>query len=332
MRNVTSIAALVGLTACNVPITQLSPHAGTAAVRAGKASGLTGRLLFLADRASNSVFIYTLPHLRLVKTVTGFEQVGGECADSSGDIWVTDTRAHEVINYSRAGEKQRTLTLPAGQYPLSCAVSPSGDLAVVVDPYGVGYAMVTIYPGSTGTPFSINDPQSNAEAYFYDSYDSSNNLYFDAIQRYIPPRFALWECSAPCTANSSVKSLSISGAATETTSPLEWDDRLGELLIEGQSCEDGASSCVYRYDTHKQQIEGVTELKSADNQLLCTVGEAALNERDHAIIGAAETYSSSCRGNPSTLYRWQFPSGSALRSKADADQEPVGAAISPPMR
>ena len=56
--------------------------------------------LFVSDAGTADVYIYKLPGLKVLAKVTGFTQPQGECADPKGNVWVADTNARIVYEFS----------------------------------------------------------------------------------------------------------------------------------------------------------------------------------------------------------------------------------------
>jgi hypothetical protein len=337
-------ATMLTLAACSMPLGQSRVPSGSGNVYAPPAEPadrgkFRGRLLFISDTSlPQNLYIYTLPGLMRIKTIRTEAPPSGVCADNNGDVWVAINSSGIIVEYSHTGVEEKSVTLPSGQYPQSCAVAPNDDLAVTTNSDGVGYAKVTIYPGGSGTPFSINDPNSNTEEYLYAGYDASGNLYFDAHQNlYLGVSrhssrspFALYKCSAPCTASSTVESIILTGETIYTPGMVESDDRRNDLVIGDQTCHKEARSCVYRVNTQTFKIEGVTHLMGVGGKPICDLIEGTINNIDGRIFGADNQSGIGCPHYSNTVYRWAYPAGNSLNSNSAYLEGPVGAAISIP--
>src|SRR5262249_32390826 len=116
------------------------------------------RLLFASDSGTNDVYIFTMPGLQLKGTLTGWNEPQGECADKSGNVWVTNTGSTQIVKLSRTGSVLSTLSDPSG-YPVGCAINPTnGDLAVT-DIFGFsGAGGIELYTNASGSPTRISNP------------------------------------------------------------------------------------------------------------------------------------------------------------------------------
>jgi hypothetical protein len=134
-------------------------------------------LLYVGDTYTNDVFVYEYPSLTLAGTLTGFEEPGGMCVDESGDVFITNSGNGTAVEYAHGGS-QALQTFHTGyeSYPIGCAVSPGGDLAISDYRTDAGFGAILIYKHATGTPtFYASD-------YCYEmnpgGYDDRNNLWF----------------------------------------------------------------------------------------------------------------------------------------------------------
>ena len=69
------------------------------------------RLLFISDYGAGDVSIFSLPGLTLKGTLTGFSFPEGECSDASGNIWIANTGASQMLLYTRTGTLVKTLSV-----------------------------------------------------------------------------------------------------------------------------------------------------------------------------------------------------------------------------
>jgi hypothetical protein len=132
------------------------------------------------------IFVYTYPEGKFQQSFhvplpwsTAFE-----CADSSGDVFVTAQLFHistqRIYEYAHGGsEPIATLTDPGEAY--ACAVDPTtGNLAVINgsdpgNPYNPYYGDVAVYAAAQGQPTMYYSSEFTAP--FSDTYDDSGNLY-----------------------------------------------------------------------------------------------------------------------------------------------------------
>jgi hypothetical protein len=127
-------------------------------------------LLYLSDGRTD-VYVYSLPDLKLVGTLTGFVGAYGECVDNRGDVFVASADQDSIVEYAHGGSSPIT-TLRDPYVPFSCAIDPTtGNLAV----FGNDYGTVAIYLGAQGTPTYYVTATSSG----YCGYDNKGNLFVD---------------------------------------------------------------------------------------------------------------------------------------------------------
>ncbi|HXO18169.1 MAG TPA: hypothetical protein VN909_08355 [Candidatus Dormibacteraeota bacterium] len=132
-------------------------------------------LLYISD-GNGEVTVYRYWRRTLVGILTNFTRPLGMCADKSGDVFIADYGAKEILGYSHSATKpfRKISTAPYGPY--DCAVDPvSGDLAVAnADGGSSGEGNVAIYPNASGTPAYRTD----ANIFNFQScvYDDNGNL------------------------------------------------------------------------------------------------------------------------------------------------------------
>jgi hypothetical protein len=142
------------------------------------AARVKGPLLYVSDAAVGVVLAYSWPQLRLVGNLSGFDVPQGECVDGAGDIWIANTKQSQMRKYA-PGSTQLLKTLPdRGQYPVGCAVSPDGDLAVTnIISRKSTPGSLSIYPGASGHPTIYSDPA--LSKVYFDGYSSNGTLFLD---------------------------------------------------------------------------------------------------------------------------------------------------------
>ncbi len=147
--------------------------------------------LYVTDSGTNDVQVYRWPKpTNPVATLTGFTEPQGACADTSGDVFITNTGGFNILEYKGgATSPSQNLTDPYG-FPVGCSFDPtSGDLAVtniINTSYGQGN--IAIYTGATGTPHVISSKKLFKP--YFDQYDGSGNLFITGLDSAYTPVFA----------------------------------------------------------------------------------------------------------------------------------------------
>jgi hypothetical protein len=135
-------------------------------------------LLYVSDQKTDDVYVYSYPKGKLVGTLTGFAAPYGQCADKSGNVFITQFDASEVTEYAHGGTNPiKTLDTP-GQSPVGCSVDPkTGNLAVatfISDNYPGG---IFVFAHAAGTPKVYQAP--GMYYYFPPAYDDRGNLFVE---------------------------------------------------------------------------------------------------------------------------------------------------------
>jgi hypothetical protein len=115
--------------------------------------------------------MYSYPQGQLVGSITGLTGAYGECADTSGNVFVISQTT--LYEYAHGGTTPiASISIPASA--VSCAVDPSsGDVAVVTD------NALYVYPGQQGPPSQYLDD--SFEDMASATYDSNGNLFLVGI-------------------------------------------------------------------------------------------------------------------------------------------------------
>ena len=138
-----------------------------------------GDLIYAAVNFSGSqqggVLILSYPTGTLEDTITGLKIPGGLCSDENGDVFVTDFKAADIVEYAHGGTSPvNTLYFP-GYYLIGCSIDPTtGNLAASgYDDHGHG--AVAVYANAQGSPTVYASPTDT----LYCTYDSQGNLFVD---------------------------------------------------------------------------------------------------------------------------------------------------------
>jgi hypothetical protein len=277
-------------------------------------------LLFVSDAGTDDVYIYNLPSLKLVGTITGFSQPQGECSDKKGNVWITDTNAQTIYEVSHKGHLVNELSDVTG-YPAACAWDPTTGNLAVMNLFSIGSAAgsVLVYqPGSQGGRLYQNSQQFY---YNFGGYDTSGNLYFDG--RDASGNFMLSELPKGAK---DAKTIGLTGGTIYFPGMVEWNAAKHGLIVGDQSCGNSYVSCVYLVYIAKSggAIGTKTALENGSGGPICDLVQGVVyNGR---LAGSDFDF---CGSPPSATYLWLYPGGGTpLNHNASVDAVPVGAAIS----
>ncbi|HEY2473685.1 MAG TPA: hypothetical protein VGI19_02685 [Candidatus Cybelea sp.] len=134
-------------------------------------------LLYVSDDGPD-VLIFTYPAGAHVATLKGFNGAQGECVDGSGDVWIADHLASEMVEYGHGSTKRKARLLDRGYYPQGCAIDPAtGNLAVSNATGFHGSGDLLVYQGAHGKPERFTDP--DFQGYYFCGYDNKGDLFVD---------------------------------------------------------------------------------------------------------------------------------------------------------
>ncbi len=279
-----------------------------------------GSVLFVSDAGTADVYIYTLPALKVVGTITGFSQPQGECSDNKGNVWITDTNAQTIYQLSHHGRLENELSDSSG-YPAACAWDATTGNLAVMNLFGTGSTngAVLIYAHGSGSPV----PYTNTGQYYYNfgGYDASGNLFFDGSDS--SGNFMLAELPAGSKSASTIK---LSGGTIYFPGMVQWDSAKHDLIVGDQSCGNAYVSCLYAVTVSQKTgtIGTQTNLQNSSGGQVCDLVQGV--EFGSQIGGSDYDF---CGSTPSATYLWPYPGGgSPSRSNTTTDSAPVGATIS----
>jgi hypothetical protein len=296
---------------------------GLTASRSGARALAHRPVLFVSDGLGGKVYLYSVSELRHIGTIKGFIEPEGECSDTKGDVWITDTGSLQIFEYSHSGVKEKTLSDTLGS-PAGCAWdSTTGDLAVM-NLYGQGG---TAYPGSvliykhaSGTPHAYTTP--GEFKYYFGGYDTKGNLYFDGRQ-FSSGTFML--SKLPKDAKQA-QLINVTGGTIYTPGLVEWNAANNQLDVGDQTCGSKQAACVYALSVvkGKGKIKQTTTLDGVFGDPVCDMVQGTIY--NGTLYG-----SDACGSLEGITYEWSFPAGgnpiasTLYRTLATL---PIGAAIS----
>jgi len=294
-----------------------SPLAPSAATRTG-ASWMTSQarssksLLYISDLGNFDVRVYAYPSLKPVGKLTGFDQPQGECADTSGNVWIANTEAMQMREYAHGGTTPIAKLGDALGYPVGCAIDPhSGDLAVTNIQNFSGAAAVLVYKHARGTPAVYGNK--TLYSYYFAGYDPSGNLYVSgADSQHV---FAVGVL--PQGAHS-IALVAVSGGTIYFPGTVAWSG--SKLVLGDQRCKNSATSCLYSLAVSGKtaRIVGTTPLGGACDVAQAWVGPSRVAGGDYA----------NCSHQGSSADLWPYPAGGKPSARATGLQQPVGAVVS----
>ncbi len=152
------------------PQTTIATHAAHGAswmLPEAKRSGL----LYVSDDINIAIYVFSYPAGRRVGTLTGFTAPRGLCVGGSGNVFITDQGASQIVEYAHGGSKPINI-LRDSRYPIACSVDRSTGNLAVADESG----SVSVYPGATGEPTIYSVPF----VPLFCAYDDAGNLFADS--------------------------------------------------------------------------------------------------------------------------------------------------------
>jgi SMP-30/Gluconolactonase/LRE-like region len=284
------------------------------------------RLLFITDYGAGDVNILTMPDLALKGTLTGFSYPEGACSDASGDIWIANTGASQMLLYSRTGTLIKTLAVPY-EYPAGCAINKrNNDLAVInIEDTSGNAGNVMVFKNATGAPATYTAP--NFYLYFFAGYDDNGNLFFDGQD---VSRLTSYLAELP-NGSGNPQLLTISGATWHVAGFVQWYHQGGYLALGDQECNGYPSACIFflSISGSTANVTGGTTLTTYQGNPVCDLAEGVIAANGERYLAGADY--ESCGYTPITANRWAYPAGAAPTNYNDSVAnfvEPLGAAVS----
>jgi hypothetical protein len=261
------------------------------------------RLLFAGDASTGDVDIFTMPDMGQKGSISGFSDPEGECSDSNGNIYVTDTGAEAVYKFTRDGTHTMTYDdAPYGISPLSCAVNPTNGAVAVTNLFGLsgGEGNVAVFASPSGPVTTVQNP--DQQYYTFAGYDPSGDLWVDGYTTSLT--FILSACGA-----SSCSTIPISGGTIYGAGAVQWDRVRNEWVVFDSICNGVASACSYPIGG--SGVLGIpTDYLNYAGSLVCDMTQG-LVAADHGNKYAAggDNESACAAGDKNTFSRWHYTDG-----------------------
>jgi hypothetical protein len=170
------LASLVALSGCAASQSRDAlPSAMPAAHYSWMVNGLTNQDLIYVSNVDNEVTVYSASNQKLVGVLTDFTQPKGECVDGTGNVYIADYTAEQILEYAHGGRKPIKTFSDSPYSPYTCTIDPTtGDLAVADNGDSSQAGDIAIWPPGSSQPTRYTDPQIlNFSAA---AYDGSGNL------------------------------------------------------------------------------------------------------------------------------------------------------------
>jgi DNA-binding beta-propeller fold protein YncE len=156
----------------------LQPSAAGAAQRPSASpvkAGLAKEGLIYVTNRDAEVTVYNLSTQAIVEVLTDFTLPMGECVDTGGNVYSTDSDAEEVFEYAHGGTKAIKTLDDSPDTPRTCAVDPTtGNLAVANDDSSSHQRNIAIWPEGSGQPTRYTN--STPDNFVGCAHDANGNL------------------------------------------------------------------------------------------------------------------------------------------------------------
>jgi hypothetical protein len=176
-----SVAAIAGCSsAANIVGATPQLAAQPSALRSHAFDNASKALLYVSDDGTNEVDTFAWPKPRnALGSLPGFNEPQGGCADTAGDVFISDTGDQNVLEFN--GTTLKNTLKDAGEYPVACSWNvTNGDLAVSNTFSTTGSSgSIAIYKHTSGSPKVFTS--TSLSRLFAIAYDGSGNLYVTAM-------------------------------------------------------------------------------------------------------------------------------------------------------
>jgi hypothetical protein len=278
------------------------------------------RLMFASDAGLGDVYIYALPSMTLKGTLTGFSQPQGLCSDTSGNVYIANTNATQVLKYSRAGTLLSTYSDAYG-YPVGCAVDPATGNLAVANIFGfTGAGQVLVFSSPSSSPKVLTNRREYY--YYYVGYGPGSSLWVsgkDSSNVYM-----LSGCGA-----SSCSTIKLSGGKLYFPGAVQWDSTHATWVAFDQLCGNTTAACSYPVSA-KGVLGTATSYSSHTGGAICDLiqGDIAADHHKYVVGGDYEY----CGGGTASSYdRWGYAGGgkpTAFSSATKPYSVPAGVTVS----
>ncbi|MFY9663047.1 MAG: hypothetical protein WAK19_01225 [Candidatus Cybelea sp.] len=279
-------------------------------------NGTSQQNLLYVSNAGGVVTVYRYWQRTFVKQLAGFRAPKGECVDSLGDVFVTDSGLEKIREYAHGGAKPINVLDDPGYEPYGCSVDPqTGNLAAAnYRTSNRGAGGIVIYKRAAGKG-EFYGPIKGLYSPIALGYDDRGNLLIvslDESSSYDYASFALLPKGSQTFVPVELYQVS-SGSPFENVKSLQWDGEYWAIADNGS---------ILRYSIDRSgnaTYEGAVALSGAgyaQNQLWIT------NFPGGSQIVGPVSYSNE-------VGYWKYPAGGAsIATITEFLNDPYGVTVS----
>jgi hypothetical protein len=295
------VAPLVLMTGCGAP--GGSPGLPAAISQAPLPAAKTSGLLYVSDTVTSDVYVFSYPKGVRAQTLTGFTDPAGECVDASGDVFVTNTGASNVVEYAHGGTTPIATLKDAGYFPIGCSIDPTtGNLAVSnFSTTGSAQGDIVIYKHAKGRPMG-HYKDASINNMLLCGYDNAGNFFVDGLAQGSAFRFAELAAGSSKLTNITLDQ------SIQSAGGVQWD---GTHVAVG----DQATNTIYQFaitGKHGTKV-GSTSLGGATKVFQFWIDGSKVTGADAGAADAAI---------------WKYPSGGSAIKVISGLYAPLGAVVS----
>lgn len=305
------------------------------------ALGAPSPVLYVSDKGTNEITVFSLPALGVKGTISGLNEPRGLCSDPKGHVWVANYGTRQMIEFS-GNVPIETINDPDG-YPFACSVDSDTTLAyanltnIVTPSPNPPSTPDPPIPDSTSTPMSgpgevevhSISPQLGGMYYFNGVTWDPGDVYIVGTTYPLPGTFVL---AVLPSGSSTIQQISVTGGTIHAPGMVQWDADDNYLLVGDRKCGTPRSTCIYRI-----KISGSTgtitgapiTFEAPNGHVICDMGQGVVGGSGGSKYLVGGDDENECGYTTSSVDRWAFPAGGLpTNSNSTALTKPFGTAIS----
>jgi len=262
-------------------------------------------LLYISDYGAGVVYFYNYTPGKIGTEAgsisSGISGPQGLCSDKKGDVYISNTNDSTVLEYGHGSTTLKNTLSASGQYPVGCAVSTKGNVAVTnIESTEGGEGNVLVFTKGKGTPKSYTC--GDLDRYFFATYDKKGDLFVDGSDA--SGIFAM--CELP-KGSSTLENLNVSSPA-EFPGGVSWDGKYVDVNDQEEA----------RIDQYS--VSGTTLT------LAGTVSLDGASDVDEDTVSGGYVIGPDA-GN-AAVEIWDYPAGGSIIDSLSGFSEPVGSTVS----